>query len=958
MQKKHLVLLLAIVSSFILVNAQEYKFGHITTVDGLSHNEVRKIVKDSTGFLWFGTQNGLNRYDGYHFKVFKNIPDDSTTIIGDKIYSLVASKDKLWVGTVTGLSVLNTNTLKVIPAQSILNTIGKKLIMHIFYDGINTVWVSTENNNYRINSTTFEIEEVLSDYKIACISQGINGVFWIGTNKGLLQHNCENNTIIKAYDIGNFNGYSLDQIYTNSYGEVWLTLGNSIYRYQSERDRFVKEYTSESLNSIAEDKNGSVFFGSYGKGLLRYVRDSGLFKPILADPEDHLSLSSNDVYDIIIDNEDIVWVGTQEGLDFYDFSRNKFQNIVHLPKNENSLRSSFVQTLFMDSEKKLWVGTREGIDQVDFSEGYLYPKVSHFRIKEESFEVLNDAYISNIYEDSKNRVWIATMDNGLFLHKRNTNFFKHYINDENTGSIASNSIRSIMEDHQGRLWFGTGRGLSLLKEGNNGNYTFENFGYAEYDTDSFVLNDVYTVFQDSKKRIWIGMNGGGLSLLQEKGNNISFLRFNNVPSDNRSLSHNDVFVVYEDSGQRVWFGTSGGGLNLLMEDGGQASNGGYYFKHYLEKDGLSDNEINAISEDGSGSLWIATNKGLSKFNPDEEIFTNHTTYDGVLKGKFRKNARWKTEDGTLFFGGTAGINFFNPDDFRINKVVPNPVFTRLSIDGNEIKIGQKLGSCTVFAHPLDSGGQITLPAKDNRFDIEFSALSYASPNRNKYAYTLEGFDTEWKIISGKNPHASYSKLSSGSYRLYMKASNNDGVWNQKPIHLDITVKGSFFNGKAFKAMAIILFLSTIVLGILLYKKYKNNRRLRSLKSKVKKSLKPIDKETEKELLQEVKALNSLMEKEQLYLNSELGLNQLAEKLNVSANHLSMLLNDYIGKNFYDYVNHFRVEEVKKRLADPSYKKQTLSSIGGDCGFNSKSAFNRIFKNLTGKTPSQYQKELD
>ncbi|MCK0156303.1 helix-turn-helix domain-containing protein [Cellulophaga sp. F20128] len=957
MKKKYFSLVLFLILTCFYAWSQEYPFDHVTTVNGLSHNEVRKITKDSEGFLWFGTQNGLNRFDGYRFKVFKNSPKDSTSILGDKIYALAASKHKLWVGTTTGLSVINTASLEVLSTKKLFETIGSTLILHLYSGPNNTVWATTEAHNYIIDATSLEVKTVLKDYKIACVANGLKNTYWLGTDKGLLQYDLTQSKVLKTYDFGrgHFNAYDLDEIYTNDYGEIWVTLGSTIFRYQSERDRFIEVFNGKSLNSIAEDHNGNLLFGSYGEGFVRYNRASGQFKTFSADPVNRTALSSNDVYEIFVTEENTVWVGTQEGLDYYDFSRHRFKSLVHLPKDSNSLGNNFVQTIYQDKDGVFWIGMRNGIDKVLFEEGYQNPKVIHFKANENLLSQLNEDHIISIYRDSKGRMWIATMSNGLVLYDDVKQLLKWFKNDQsNSESIVSNSVRSIMEDHLGRLWFGTGGGLALLKDKGNGDYGFENFSYSKYDTGSLPLNDIYSVFQDSKKRIWIGMNHGGVSLLEEQGNGIRFLRFVNEPTNKTSISNNEVFVIYEDTKEQLWFGTSGGGLNLLKEDGNPNYNKGYYFKRFTEADGLSDNEVNGILEDDSGNLWIATNKGLSQFKENKGQFVNYTTYDGVLKGKFRKNAQWKTKDGTLFFGGTAGINFFNPNDSKANNIAPQPVFTGLFIDGNEIVQGQELDGSIILKSPLGLGSLITLPAKDNRFEIEFSALSYTSPLRNEYAYKLEGIDVDWNITSDENPRASYSKLPSGQYRFYLKSANSDGVWNEDAIHLDFLVKGSFFNGKFFKIMGILLFLSTLVLGYLLYINYGKGGSLKEFNRKIKKPVKILDPETEFEIIAEVSALDQLMNREQLYLDAELSLNQLAEKMGVSANHLSMLLNDAIGKNFYDYVNHFRVEEVKQRLTNPNYSKQTISSIGGDCGFNSKSAFNRIFKNSTGKTPSQYQ----
>ena len=935
--------------------SQEYKFQHITTVDGLSHNEVRKIVKDSRGFLWLGTQNGLNRYDGYRFKIFKNVPGDNTTIVGDKIYSLASTQGKLWVGTITGLSVINTKTLEVIPTPNIFKIFDKKVILQLYCDESNRVWVSTENQNYLIDAVTLDVTPILEGYKIAAVAKGFNNSLWIGTDKGLLHLDGNSHTVKKKYNFGSFDAYGLDEIFTNSYGEIWITLGNRGYRYQSERDRFIEVYHSKSLNAISENNEGDIFFGSYGNGLIKYSRETGKYEPLLANPENHLSISSNDVYDVFVDDENIIWVGTQEGLDYFDFSRHRFESLVHLPENSNSLRSSFVQTIFQDIDGLFWIGTREGIDLVDFEGGYSNPKITHMDMGSKGFDSLNSDYVTCIYRDSKDRMWIATMSNGLYLIDEERNIFRHFLQDKSVEtSIASSSVRAIMEDHLGRIWIGTGGGLSLLNQRNDKDYSFENLGYPTLNTNSMPLNDIYSVFEDSRQRIWIGTNKGGLSLLEEKGGSKSFLRFNHVPSDPKSISNDEVFVIYEDDKNRVWFGTSAGGLNLLKEDGRPEINKGYYFQSFTERDGLSDNEINAILEDDEGNLWIATNTGFSEFNLKNESFTNYSTYDGVLKGKFRKNAKWKTKDGTLFFGGAAGINYFNPNKFKLNDNIPNPVFLDLLIDGKVIEVGQSFDNSIVLSQPLSSGSVVKLPVKDNRFEIKFASLAYASTLRNIYAFKLEGIDRDWRFIEGKDPSASYTQLKAGRYRFYLKASNNDGVWNEKPIYFDIIVSANFMDRAIVKVGIGILFFLTIVLGILAFRKYKGHALTRDFNLKNKKSIRTIDPDMNNDNLEKVKELNLLMETEKVYLDSELGLSQLAEKIDVSTNHLSMLLNDYIGKNFYDYVNYFRVEEVKSRLKNPEYQKQTLSSIGGDCGFNSKSAFNRIFKNLTGKTPSEFQ----
>lgn len=948
MLKKHIIQITAFVGFFNFCFSQDYKFHHISTIDGLSHNEVRKIVKDTEGFFWFGTQNGLNRFDGYRLKVFKNDPNDSTTIKADKIYALATSEDKLWVGTSNGISVLDTRSLVVVPSPKISALLHDKTVLELFHDSNGRIWVATEKQNFIIDTATLDIQSYLDSYRIVSIAKGFSDYYWIGTDKGLLKYDIKKASIVKNYDINGFNLYDQNQVYTNSYGEVWVTAGDNLYRYQSKRDRFVLEYRSKALNSIAENKEGTLFFGSYGGGLLKYDRATGLFSTLNADYGRNFTISSNDVYDVYVDDEDILWVGTQEGLDYYDYTRHRFRSLVHNPRNESSLRSSFVQSLWGISKDTLWVGTREGIDEVVFKEGYSDPKVTPIEVVGEKLNELKDKYISFIYKDSKNRVWIGTQFKGLFMYQKSEKSLRHFEHrDDDSTSLIYNGALSAFEDNQGRLWFGSDGGLSLLHETFAGEFIFENFSQSNFKGQQFSLEHIYSIWQDSKQRIWLAMNGGGVGLLKENEGQKEFQVFKHDPADPRSLSNDEVFVIFEDSKERLWFGTSQGGLNLLVESEMKGKAQNFCFDSYTEAEGLSDNEVNAILEDASGDLWVATNTGLTKFDVANKVFINYNTYDGILKGKFRKNARWRNEDGTMFFGGAAGINFFNPDSSNMNMIIPSPRFTRLSIDGKEIALGQELYGRVVISSPLESGSQINLPVNSNNFQIRFAALSFASAYRNEYFYKLDGFDTEWQSVSGQNPSVSYSLLPPGKYRLNVKASNNDGVLNEDPIFLDIEVRSNTLNNIVL-IIGMILIGGIIIAFLLRKTSYIKDRQMKKKPKSL--LLQPNDGD-----MAIIKDLESLMETEKLHLDPELGLNTLAQKLEVAPNYLSMLLNDYIGKNFHDYVNFYRIEDVKKRLLDPSYNNKTISSIGGDCGFNSKSAFNRIFKNSTGVTPSEYRK---
>lgn len=961
-----LILYLGVLIPYNLFS-QNYQFHHITTIDGLSHNEVRKIVKDSYGYLWLGTQNGLTRHDGHNFEIYKASNSGfSYRIQGDKVYALAASSNKIWVGTTTGLSIINSKTGAVLDndiQDHELSKLKRSFIHSIFSASNDDIWISSEAGNFIINTSDYSSREILEGHKIFSFVENSNENMWISTNKGVVLYDVNQHQIIDFYS----NLGQVEDFYIDQFGMLWAASSAGVFRFAPEKKKFLNMYFSHGVNAIAETKKGDMLFSSYGNGLTVYSREAEVFYKLKSDPKDQMALSSNDLYDLLVDNEGLIWVGTQEGLDVYDWTRHRFKKLIHDPDNEKSLSNNFIQAIYKDKDGVFWFGTRDkGIDKVRFENNdYNKPIFEHVYPKDNEEKGLWGNYITSIVEDSNNRIWVASFGKGLNLYNKIDNSFQHFLhNKKDPHSIASNSVSSIIEDHLGRMWFGTLGGLSMLEENNKGEIKFRNFYHDKRDDQSLNINTIFKVFQDSKNRIWIGMNNGGINLVhEEKDGNIWFESFKYDNENENSLSSNEVFVIYEDSKNRMWFGTSSGGLNVLTEEQNSKTKGiNYSFKRYTENEGLSDNEVNSIVEDVEGKLWVATNKGISHFDPEQEVFTNYTTYDGVLKGKFRKNSVYKNTDGTLFFGGTAGVNYFNPGAFKKNNITPKPRFTALFIDGNKIKEGQKIAESVVLNEPLNSGATISLSQRHNSFEIHFTALSFASPLRNTYQYKLEGIDTGWMTTNSENLKANYFNLPGGEYKFLLKVANNDGLWNSEPIHLNIIVESTIIETLT-KHSKLLLVICLSLIGVFAVNRYKK-RKLKSKRrykkefekgSKTNSTIKNKNVTKEDKLI--IEQLKISMDKDKLYLNPLLNLQLLADKLNITSNHLSLILNDCMGTNFYDFINAYRVEEVKRRLGDPKYKNQTLLSISGDCGFNSKSAFNRIFKNFTGKTPSQFQKEL-
>ncbi|QZT37252.1 helix-turn-helix domain-containing protein [Halosquirtibacter xylanolyticus] len=915
-------------------------FRHYTIENGLSHNEVRVIKRGKDGMMWFGSQNGLSSFDGYRFRIYKQ--GGENTICGDKIFSLTPSSNgNIWVGTTTGLCELNPVTGKATAFQdtfAIKTHLDNSIITSLLEDQNGYLWIGTIKGNYRYFKSNHTIEKVLEGKTIYSFNETKEGFLWICHNGGVDLLNSNDYRHIKHFSA------NIQRVYQDRYGLLWGIGGHGLYRFHSDRGVFehineVRHPLRKGFNSIAEDRNGNLFMGNYGGGLTIYAPKEGRSEYLFSRPSLQTSISSNDLYDIFTDEMGVVWIGTQEGLDYYDWSRQRFIKWEYNPDNPYGLDNSFIRSIFRDKKGCLWLGTRDrGLEQMDLNSSITAPTFTHLGIEAKK-RGFSGHHIAEIMEDSKGRLWVATLDGGLNLLKPNQSKWKSFIHQSGSKqSIPSSATTSIIEDRTGRILLGTYRGLSILTQDDQGEFQFTNYASEEGKKHSLSGNSIFKVFQDHNGRIWIATNGSGLNLMHEEmDGRIWFEHFRHHPDDRTSLSNNEVFVIFEDSEVNLWIGTSGAGFNKVVESQDDNHITHYTFRSYTEKDGLPDNEVNGILEDDDGNLWISTNSGVSRFDPKTETFSNYSDYDGVLSGKFRKNSAWKDPDGKMFFGGTAGVNIFDPKDFPMQRTLNTPKITSLTIDDLHYRQGDTLNHCVVWGKNKNQQWFVTLPKTHNRFKIQISSMSFASCNRNKYAWRMPEVDTTWNYYQGNDPTISYANLSAGKYTLEIRCVDQDRY--SDTLKLTVTITSHIFGAYVWFWMLGLLLLLAFILNL---KKQKRN------------TPKDIVISPEEEEL--IVHLKKCMTDKELYLDVKLTLSDLAKEINVTPNQLSHLLNEVVGRAFYDFVNDYRIEEVKKRLVDPIYHHHTIISIAWDCGFNSKSAFNRIFKTNTGMTPSAFRRK--
>jgi ligand-binding sensor domain-containing protein/serine phosphatase RsbU (regulator of sigma subunit) len=751
MRSVFITAVVAVVSCYTASAQKKMLFEHLTVKEGLSQGSVTCILQDRQGFMWFGTQDGLNRYNGYTLKVFRHDPADPKSLSENFITSIIEDRNgALWVATVGREDALNrfeplTETFARYPRDSVDLRGALEGSANSSYEEPSGVrwWGKIGGGVTRFDPKTgakrsFKHDpsdsKSLIDNNVYSVYGDRSGTLWIGTREGLDRFDRETESFVH---------YRHDDANPMSLGSNWVW-------------------------PIFEDRSGVLWVGTFGGGLNRFDRAAGTFTRFKHSETDPRSLADDQMYSISQDRSGIIWVGTADhGVDRFHPELGAFLHYSHDPANPASLVDNMIKAIHVDRAGVPWIGTTGGLDRFDRSKG-TFTHFSHNALKPRSI-IAN--VTQTIYEDRSGTLWIGMLSSGLERFDRRTGVFTHYRHDPtNPHSLSDNRVYALLEDHAGNLWVGNyGGGLNLLDR-KSGKFTV--YTHSDSIPGSLSARGVWALCEDHEGVLWVGTSGGGLNRFdREKG---SFTHFKHSEADTKSLSDDLVLSILEDRSGTLWVGTLGG-LNRLDRVRGT-------FKRYREKDGLANDLILGILEDGHGNLWISTNKGLSKFDPLHETFRNYGESDGLQGDEFNQNAYARSPvTGEMYFGGGNGFNVFHPDSVRGNPYVPPVVFSMFTRYNTDDKEGKPIAEKGIAARP-----EITLSYKDNVATFEFAALNYYSSSRNQYAYKLEGFSDNW-IQLGTDHEATFTNLDGGEYLLRVKGSNNDGVWNEEGASLRLTV---------------------------------------------------------------------------------------------------------------------------------------------------------------------------
>ncbi len=786
------------------------RFKHLSIAEGLSQNSVNCILQDKRGFMWLGTQDGLNRYDGYRFAIYKYDPMDTHSLSDSYIISLFEDRaGVLWIGTYNGglnkFDREKENFIRYLHDPADINSLSNNYARAIFESPANpgVLWIGTNGglNKLEVDKKSFTHYRYdpgnpygLSHNQVLAIFASPKNphLLWVGTEDGLNKMDIKTGKFTHyRHDPDDANSLCDDKVYSifeDSVGRLWLGTDNGLNLFDPGKERFIsykndphnpRSLSDNHVRTIYESplEPGITWIGTYGGGLNRFDPMKKEFTRWLHEPGNVHSISSNFILFLYEDKSGAAWIGAERGVNLFDRRRKRFFHYQHNPYNSNSLSENDVRTICEDQAGILWIGAYGGgITRIDRKK----ERYSHYKSDPANPDSLSSNSIRAIYEDKEGILWIGTFDGGLNKFDRKKEKFIHYrYNPDDPHSIGADYIRTIFEDKQGNLWIGAyNGGLNLFDRKRE---RFTRYRYDSSNPRSLSNDRVFAIFEDSDNVLWVGTAGGLNKFNREKE---EFTRYLYRPDDIHSLSKDMIMCISEDRSGSLWVGTYGGGLNLFNREKEN-------FTHFTEKEGLPNNVVYSILEDEAGNLWLSTNEGLSRFNPREKIFKYYDIRDGLQNNEFNSGAYFKSKSGEMFFGGCDGFNAFFPADIKDSAYIPPVVISEFRLFNRPVLVDESEDGRVILTKSITETEAIDIPYNLNIFSISYAALHYSSPKKNRYAYIMEGLDRGWNQV-GNQTTATYTYVPPGEYVFKVKGSNNDGLWNETGASFKIRVVPPFW----------------------------------------------------------------------------------------------------------------------------------------------------------------------
>jgi len=796
----------------VVINNLNFDF--YSQENGLSNNQIHCIHQDKKGWMWFGTSQGVCRFDGYKFTVYKNDPEDSTSLKGNLVRTIFEDrKGQLWIGTENG--GLNKFNREKENFQQMFYTGDHPLLKDVTVtsineDSIGNLWVGTSAHLYRIENEN-KLSEIipanrsgLSEY-FRVIKSDRSGKIWLGTNNGLYLYDPKNNQIQKInLSQSQSSNQEIWDIFPDEDGTLWIgTYANGLLTVNpvtlevkqltldAENDR------NQTVRAVTKDRNGKYWIGTRG-GLYVYEKNKGATAFYYHEEREPKSLVNNSIQCIFHDLKGDVWIGTRNGINFLIEERQNIQGYKSMPGDNRYLNSSEIYAFWVDPKGDIWTGTESGGINI------LDRKTSRFRYmlpQKGNPNSLSTNCIKALLDDGKNNLWIGTFLGGIDVLNLKTGAFKHYTNNPaDPSSLSDNRVWSFLRDSNNDIWVGTSVGLDKFDPATGSFTHFRNLVDGQ---------QVNWLAEDSDHTIWIGADN--LTLYDPKDQKIT-----RILETTRCMLH--------DSKDRFWLATPNRGIALFSKEKG-------VLKYYSEKNGLANNQTLAILEDNEHFLWISTTNGLSKFDPSSERFHNFSLKNGFQNNQFTYGAAFKTTQGELLFGGISGFNIFNPTKIKSGDYFPQIILTDLKIFNKSVKIGDLKND--VLTKSISETEIIELEHDQNSITIDFASFDYANSLGIQYSYFLENFDNDWNEPS-VNRSATYTNLDPGEYSFQVKTVSIDRKESNLGPKLKIIVLAPYWGTWWFRSAIFlaIIGLFYLLITFLLYKeKLKTDLNLERLNAK-------------------------------------------------------------------------------------------------------------------------------
>jgi signal transduction histidine kinase/ligand-binding sensor domain-containing protein/ActR/RegA family two-component response regulator len=799
------ILLLLLTTKLAYPQTAHLSFEHLGTAQGLSQSNVICSLQDSRGFMWFGTREGLNKYNGYNFTVYKNEIGDNRSLSNNLIMDMVEDvRGDLWIGTWGGgLDRFDRKTNQFTHFQHHADdpgSISSNLLQALLKDSRGMLWVGTEDGGLdRMDSaghfTHYQNRPgdptSLADNHVKHIYEDANHRIWVATQNGGLD--------VLDQDMRTFSHYThndsrpgsirtnyVTYVYGDRRGRIWIGTASGLDRYDPATNQFIhypgdsnhpdSGVTSQLINSMEEDADGNLWLGTENDGLIILDPETGSVYHYRHDDVDPASLSMNSIWSIYMDSKKNMWIGSfTGGLDFVNRDARKF---VHYKHNSSpySLSSNQVLCLMEDSRQNLWVGTDGGgLNLMDRKTG----RFQHYLHMPGKPNTIGGNYVLKVIEDHQGNLWLGLWSGGVTVFNPRTNTYRHFRHQAgDSTSLSFDNVWTICEDRQHQIWVGTyGGGLNVYDPVHHG---FIHYRHNPADPGSLANDKVHTITQDREGRIWVGMDGGGMDLYNPLSHRFAHYRHQENVS---GLCSNYINNIYQARSGDLWISTTQGLCRYEVNANRWTA--------YTTRDGLPDNVIFGVLEDSTGSLWVSTNKGLCELDYRRQHPRNFTVADGLQANEFKEQAFCASRSGLMYFGGVNGFNVVAPENIPTEPFDPPLVMTNFQIFNQEVPIGTgDNGPSPLFAD-ISETKRISLPYNNSVISFTFASLNYTDAVKKRYAYKLEGFDKDWVYVRLRRS-VTYTNLEPGHYIFRVKGYNNDGEWSNKMLALELEIRPAFW----------------------------------------------------------------------------------------------------------------------------------------------------------------------